>query len=262
MYPPSSSARTRRRQGGAEMPTRRASSTLVIRPLSCSSRRISRSISSRRAATGASGPGFRCPRRPSAAATKGPLWSPMAAGAKDYCVPELQIPLAGPARPPNCASPGLRILHSWRERLNWGPRRHPPPNAWRRRVFPAAGLSMAKTTHTKVAIIGSGPAGYAAAIYAALAMLERLLIQGIQRGGQLDIKSVEENYPGFPDGIQGPRQMEQMQRQEEHVGTRLVADHVNAVDLDRRPFRLVCDSGDVYLADSLILATGAQARWL
>jgi len=121
---------------------------------------------------------------------------------------------------------------------------------------------MAKTTHTKVAIIGSGPAGYAAAIYAARAMLEPVLIQGIQPGGQLTITTDVENYPGFADVIQGPWLMEQMQRQAEHVGTRLVADHVNAVDLDRRPFRLVCDSGDVYLADSLILATGAQARWL
>jgi len=121
---------------------------------------------------------------------------------------------------------------------------------------------MAKTTHTKVAIIGSGPAGYTAAIYAARAMLEPVLIQGIQPGGQLTITTDVENYPGFADVIQGPWLMEQMQRQAEHVGTRLVADHVNAVDLDRRPFRLVCDSGDVYLADSLILATGAQARWL
>src|SRR5215468_6645385 len=121
---------------------------------------------------------------------------------------------------------------------------------------------MPKTTHTKVAIIGSGPAGYAAAIYAARAMLEPVLIQGIQPGGQLTITTDVENYPGFADVIQGPWLMEQMQRQAEHVGTRLVADHVNAVDLDRRPFRLVCDSGDVYLADSLILATGAQARWL
>jgi len=121
---------------------------------------------------------------------------------------------------------------------------------------------MAKTIHTKVAIIGSGLAGYTAVIYAARAMLEPVLIQGIQPGGQLTITTDVENYPGFADVIQGPWLMEQMQRQAEHVGTRLVADHVNAVDLDRRPFRLVCDSGDVYLADSLILATGAQARWL
>src|SRR5499433_220169 len=116
--------------------------------------------------------------------------------------------------------------------------------------------------HAKVVIIGSGPAGYTAAIYAARAMLEPVLIQGVQAGGQLTITTDVENYPGFADVIQGPWLMEQMQRQAQHVGTRLVADHVNAVDLDRRPFRLVCDSGDVYLADSLILATGAQARWL
>src|SRR5258707_856187 len=116
--------------------------------------------------------------------------------------------------------------------------------------------------HAKVVIIGSGPAGYTAAIYAARAMLEPVLIQGIQPGGQLTITTDVENYPGFADVIQGPWLMEQMEKQATHVGTRIVTDHVNAVDLARRPFRLVCDSGDVYLADSLILATGAQARWL
>jgi thioredoxin reductase (NADPH) len=121
---------------------------------------------------------------------------------------------------------------------------------------------MAKTTHAKVAIIGSGPAGYTAAIYAARAMLEPVLIQGVQPGGQLTITTDVENYPGFADVIQGPWLMEQMQRQAAHVGTRMVTDHVNAVELDRQPFHLVCDSGDVYVADSLILATGAQARWL
>src|SRR3974390_2632581 len=121
---------------------------------------------------------------------------------------------------------------------------------------------MAKTIHTKVVIIGSGPAGYAAAIYAARAMLEPILIQGIQPGGQLTITTDVENYPGFADVIQGPWLMEQMQKQAEHVGTRIITDHVKAVERARRPFRLVCDSGDVYLADSLILATGAQARWL
>jgi thioredoxin reductase (NADPH) len=121
---------------------------------------------------------------------------------------------------------------------------------------------MPKTTHAKVVIIGSGPAGYTAAIYAARAMLEPILIQGVQPGGQLTITTDVENYPGFADVIQGPWLMEQMQRQAEHVGTRVVTDHVNALDLDRRPFRLTCDSGDVYLADSLVLATGAQARWL
>ena len=121
---------------------------------------------------------------------------------------------------------------------------------------------MPKTTHAKVAIIGSGPAGYTAAIYAARAMLEPVLIQGVQPGGQLTITTDVENYPGFADVIQGPWLMEQMQRQAEHVGTRIVTDHVNSLDLDRRPFRLNCDSGDVYVADSLVLATGAQARWL
>jgi len=121
---------------------------------------------------------------------------------------------------------------------------------------------MAQATHDKVVIIGSGPAGYTAAIYAARAMLEPVLIRGIQPGGQLTITTDVENYPGFADVIQGPWLMEQMEKQAAHVGTRLVADHVIKADLARRPFRLECDSGDVYLADALILATGAQARWL
>jgi thioredoxin reductase (NADPH) len=121
---------------------------------------------------------------------------------------------------------------------------------------------MGKTTHAKVVIIGSGPAGYTAAIYAARAMLEPILLQGIQPGGQLTITTDVENYPGFADVIQGPWLMEQMQKQAEHVGTRIITDHVTKVELARRPFRLTCDSGDVYLAESLILATGAQARWL
>jgi thioredoxin reductase (NADPH) len=121
---------------------------------------------------------------------------------------------------------------------------------------------MSKTTHTKVVIVGSGPAGYTAAIYAARAMLEPIQIQGIQPGGQLTITTDVENYPGFADVIQGPWLMEQMQAQAEHVGTKIVTDHVVKVELAQRPFRLECDSGDVYLADSLIVATGAQARWL
>jgi thioredoxin reductase (NADPH) len=121
---------------------------------------------------------------------------------------------------------------------------------------------MTKTTHAKVLIIGSGPAGYTAAIYAARAMLEPVLIQGIQPGGQLTITTDVENYPGFADVIQGPWLMEQMQKQAEHVGTKIVYDHVNALDVESRPFRLTCDSGDAYLADAVILATGAQARWL
>jgi thioredoxin reductase (NADPH) len=121
---------------------------------------------------------------------------------------------------------------------------------------------MAKNTHAKVVVIGSGPAGYTAAIYAARAMLEPILIQGIQPGGQLTITTDVENYPGFADVIQGPWLMEQMAKQAAHVGTRLVIDHVSKVDLSRRPFRLECDSGDVYLAKAVIIATGAQARWL
>ena len=121
---------------------------------------------------------------------------------------------------------------------------------------------MGEITHAKVVIIGSGPAGYTAAIYAARAMLEPTLIAGIQPGGQLTITTDVENYPGFADVIQGPWLMEQMQQQAEHVGTKLVADHVSKVDLARRPFRIECDSGDRYHADSIIIATGAQARWL
>src|SRR5271170_6643152 len=111
-------------------------------------------------------------------------------------------------------------------------------------------------------IIGSGPAGYTAAIYAARAMLEPILIEGITPGGQLTSTTDVENYPGYADVIQGPWLMEQMAKQAAHVGAKLVADHVNKVDLTRRPFRLECDTGDIYLADALILATGAQARWL
>jgi thioredoxin reductase (NADPH) len=121
---------------------------------------------------------------------------------------------------------------------------------------------MGKVTHAKVVIIGSGPAGYMAAVYAARAMLQPILIQGIQPGGQLTITTDVENYPGFADVIQGPWLMEQMQKQAEHVGTRIVTDHVSKVDLTKRPFRLECDSGDRYLADAVIIATGAQARWL
>jgi thioredoxin reductase (NADPH) len=121
---------------------------------------------------------------------------------------------------------------------------------------------MGKSTHAKVVVIGSGPAGYTAAIYAARAMLEPVLIQGIQPGGQLTITTDVENYPGFADVIQGPWLMEQMQKQAEHVGTRIVSDHVRRVELARQPFRIECDSGDHYFADSLIIATGAQARWL
>ncbi len=121
---------------------------------------------------------------------------------------------------------------------------------------------MSKLTQAKVVIIGSGPAGYTAAIYAARAMLEPILITGIQPGGQLTITTDVENYPGYADVIQGPWLMDQMQKQAEHVGARLVSDLVTNVDLTQRPFRLTCDSGAAYLAELVIIATGAQARWL
>ncbi|WP_375310944.1 thioredoxin-disulfide reductase [Bradyrhizobium sp. A5] len=121
---------------------------------------------------------------------------------------------------------------------------------------------MSAPVHAKVVIIGSGPAGYTAAIYAARAMLEPILIQGMQAGGQLTITTDVENYPGFADVIQGPWLMEQMEKQAVHVGTKIVSDLVIKLDTTQRPFRLTCDSGDVYLADTVILATGAQARWL
>ena len=114
----------------------------------------------------------------------------------------------------------------------------------------------------QVVIIGSGPAGYTAAIYAARAMLDPVLIRGVQPGGQLTITTDVENYPGFAEAIQGPWLMEQMEKQAAHVGAAIVSDHVIGLDLSRRPFRLECDSGDVYLADAVILATGAQAKWL
>jgi len=111
--------------------------------------------------------------------------------------------------------------------------------------------------HAKIIIIGSGPAGYTAAIYAARAMLEPVLIQGIQPGGQLTITTEVENYPGFADVIQGPWLMEQMQGQAEHVGTRIIADTIVDVDLAATPFRLTGDSGDTYTADAVVIATGA-----
>ena len=114
----------------------------------------------------------------------------------------------------------------------------------------------------KVIIIGSGPAGYTAAIYAARAMLKPLLISGFEPGGQLMITTDVENYPGFADVIQGPWLMEQMRAQAEHVGTEMIADHVTSVDLSRRPFTLTCDSGAIYKCDALIVATGAKAKWL
>lgn len=116
--------------------------------------------------------------------------------------------------------------------------------------------------HAKVIILGSGPAGYTAAIYAARAMLNPLMIQGSQPGGQLTITTDVENYPGFADAIQGPWLMEQMQAQAAHVGTEIIMDHINKVELRSRPIRLEGDSGDFYTCDTLIICTGAQARWL
>jgi thioredoxin reductase (NADPH) len=117
-------------------------------------------------------------------------------------------------------------------------------------------------THAKLIIIGSGPAGYTAAIYAARALLEPVMISGFQPGGQLMITTDVENYPGFADVVQGPWLMEQMRLQAEHVGTRMISDHVSKVDLSRRPFRLEADSGDTFTCDALVIATGAQAKWL
>jgi thioredoxin reductase (NADPH) len=121
---------------------------------------------------------------------------------------------------------------------------------------------MTTARHVHVLILGSGPAGYTAAIYAARAMLKPLMLQGIQPGGQLTITTDVENYPGFAKVIQGPWLMDEMKAQAEHVGTEIVMDHVTKVDLAQRPFRLECDSGDVYTCDALIVCTGAQARWL
>jgi len=116
--------------------------------------------------------------------------------------------------------------------------------------------------HSKVLIIGAGPAGFTAAIYAARANLHPILLGGLQPGGQLTITTDVENYPGFADVIQGPWLMEQMQAQAEHVGTKIMLDLAVKLDLSRRPFTVTADSGDIYTGDTLILATGAQARWL
>jgi len=116
--------------------------------------------------------------------------------------------------------------------------------------------------HAKLIIIGAGPAGYTAAIYAARAMLEPVLIAGFEPGGQLMITTEVENYPGFAEPIQGPWLMEQMRLQAEHVGAQLVADHVVKADLSRAPFVLHCDSGKTYSCDALVIATGAKAKWL
>jgi len=116
--------------------------------------------------------------------------------------------------------------------------------------------------HSKVLIIGSGPAGYTAAIYAARAMLKPTLVQGMQPGGQLTITTDVENYPGFGDVIQGPWLMQQMERQAKSVGTEIITDMIKSVDFSKRPFKAVGDGGQIYTADSVIISTGAQARWL
>ncbi len=121
---------------------------------------------------------------------------------------------------------------------------------------------MADSKHTKVLIIGSGPAGYTAAIYAARAMLAPVLVQGLQSGGQLTITTDVENYPGFAEAIQGPWLMQQMEAQAAHVGTQIISDIITKADLSVRPFTCTGDSGAVYTADALIIATGAQAKWL
>ena len=116
--------------------------------------------------------------------------------------------------------------------------------------------------HSRVIVLGSGPAGYTAAIYAARAMLEPMLIAGFEPGGQLMITTDVENYPGFAEPIQGPWLMDQMRAQAEHVGAKLVSDHIVEARLGRRPFELLGDSGQLYTCDALIIATGAKARWL
>ncbi|MBK9585244.1 MAG: thioredoxin-disulfide reductase [Alphaproteobacteria bacterium] len=121
---------------------------------------------------------------------------------------------------------------------------------------------MSEALHTKVLIIGSGPAGYTAGIYAARANLEPVMVTGLEQGGQLMITTDVENYPGFADVIQGPWLMEQMKLQAEHVGTKIVNDYIIKVDLSARPFKAYGDSGKVYTGDTVVIATGAKARWL
>ncbi len=126
----------------------------------------------------------------------------------------------------------------------------------------ARGIDDGGNHRTRVLIIGSGPAGYTAAIYAARASLSPILMAGLQPGGQLTITTDVENYPGFAEVIQGPWLMDQMMAQAEHVGTRIVQDLIVQVDFSARPFRCTADSGDVYVADAVVISTGAQARWL
>jgi len=121
---------------------------------------------------------------------------------------------------------------------------------------------MSNTKHSPVLIIGSGPAGYTAAIYTARAMLKPVLVAGMEQGGQLMITTEVENYPGYADPVQGPWMMEQMLEQSKNVGAEIVNDVITEVDIDKRPFRAVGDSGTVYTGDALIIATGAKAKWL
>ena len=121
---------------------------------------------------------------------------------------------------------------------------------------------MTDSHHRRMIILGSGPAGYTAAVYAARAALNPMLLQGMQPGGQLSITTDVENYPGFAEAIQGPWLMDQMKAQAENVGTEMVFDHVASVDLENRPFRLSCESGTEWTCDTLVICTGAQAKWL
>ena len=123
-------------------------------------------------------------------------------------------------------------------------------------------MSQNPTKHTKVLIIGSGPAGYTASVYAARAMLKPVLVYGIEPGGQMTTTTDVENYPGFADVIQGPWLMEQMKEQAKAVGTEMIEDHIASVNLKSKPFEAIGDSGQKYTADSIIISTGAQARWL
>lgn len=123
-------------------------------------------------------------------------------------------------------------------------------------------MNQDSTKHAKVLILGSGPAGYTAAVYAARAMLKPVLVHGIQPGGQMTITTDVENYPGYAEVIQGPWLMDQMKEQAKAVGTELIEDHIKSVDLSKNPFKVIGDSGKIYTADALIISTGAQARWL
>ena len=123
-------------------------------------------------------------------------------------------------------------------------------------------MNQKPTKHTKVLIIGSGPAGYTAAVYSARAMLEPILVAGMEPGGQLTTTTDVENYPGFAEVIQGPWLMEQMKEQAEAVGTEMIQDHISSVNLKSKPFEAIGDGGQKYSADTIIISTGAQARWL